>query len=228
MNEYSEHDIIRYLDGEMTIDEKTAFEQDMRENESLRRETGEWQRVITGLRDKELRETRAMVGRFEKQSNAKPFPYLKIAAAVILLFTIGMFIYQWKPSDYTNYFEPYPNVVQTRGLPAGALDATMQAYTEGNYEKAIAGLVRMEKTDTISFYLGNAYLFNDQPDLAEEYLSRVEHTGSVFSQQAQWLRVRALLDQDKKEEAASLLETIESDTSHSYQEAAAQLYEDIF
>ncbi len=224
MKTYTEHDIIRFLDGEMPAGEREEFEKDFLENETLRRQVGEYRTVVEGIRDHDLLEARKQVSQFEAGRKKPIRQWLKIAAAVSILVTAGLVLIVGQDPVYDEFFSPYPNVAQSRGQAPGAFDLAMLAYTEGSYSDAASQLALLKnQNDTVTFYLAGARLFAGEPVVSEAHLRRILENQGPFRQQAEWLLVKALLDQEKNEEAIALLESIAGEPSHSYHEDAGKL-----
>ena len=87
--------------------------------------------------------------------------------------------------DYHSYFEPYPNVFTLRSGNT-PLAVRMQAYSSGDYDKAINLLNGLPiKNDTIRFYLGVSYFAMQEFELSKSSFNEITEE-SIFVPQKRW------------------------------------------
>ncbi|MEE9448487.1 MAG: hypothetical protein V3V72_00425 [Ignavibacteriaceae bacterium] len=95
--------IIKYLDGELEEEEKALFEKDLSRSETLRNELAAYKKVLTAFDEQKLFETESMYftnlvpairEKLGQRETINPFRKLGYAAAFILLFVAGYFIFQ--------------------------------------------------------------------------------------------------------------------------------------
>ncbi len=95
--------IIKYLDGELEEEEKALFEKDLSRSETLRKELAAYKKVLTAFDEQKLFETESMYftnlvpairEKLGQRETINPFRKLGYAAAFILLFVAGYFIFQ--------------------------------------------------------------------------------------------------------------------------------------
>ncbi len=95
--------IIKYLDGELEEEEKALFEKDLSRSETLRNQLAAYKKVLTAFDEQKLFETEsryftnlvpAIREKLGQRETINPFRKLGYAAAFILLFVAGYFIFQ--------------------------------------------------------------------------------------------------------------------------------------
>ena len=130
--------------------------------------------------------------------NDNNFPlFYKIAAAVVLLLVASIVFYSQfsgpTPEElYLSYYEPYDANVSTRSYTEDEDVNPLEAYQEGDYEKAVVALRKaVEKSDALpSFrvYLGISLLETGKVEEAIELFQKVyEETPNDFTgQNAEW------------------------------------------
>jgi hypothetical protein len=143
----------------------------------------------------------------------------------------------WAFFDSNNLYKEYayvdPGLPVTMGESENyALDDALTYFGEGNYKVTVEKLLAIaEKTggsDTISYFLGASFLYENQTSKAKEYLLKVsENSNSVFSQKAEWLLVLAALREDEKSVAKQQAEKIAAAESHAFQKEAKKLLHDL-
>ena len=171
----------------------------------------------------------------EKEVKIVPFKrYVAIAATLLLLLIPAaylIFFYQSQESRlFAQHFQPYENITNVRSDDRSneLLQQGMTAYDSKAYRQAIELLneyVHANQSDaTAIFYLGEAYLANDQPEQAEtQYLAVVENGDNVFVEIAQWHLALTYLKQDKTEQLQELLQSIKGAPGHTYSQEAEEL-----
>jgi hypothetical protein len=95
--------IIKYLEGELQEEEKALFEKDLSDSEVLRNELAAYKKVITAFDEQKSFDTDktyfnnlvpATRKKLEQRETINPFRKLGYAAAFILIFIAGYFIFQ--------------------------------------------------------------------------------------------------------------------------------------
>lgn len=222
--------IDRYLNGQMTEQEKKDFELSLEEDDEFKAlfefvsDTQKAQAVneLTSLKAK-LNNTESNYKRRRQNTS-----YLKVAASIILLATLGYFIYNatLQSADTTvlfdKYYEVYPNVVAPVSRDAETSDNTFTAYEKGNYQEVIDELVTVENpTDTTNFYLGQAHLALGNYMPAIKTFDQIKST-SGFYDQALWYSALANLKINNMDRCKHILQQL-IDTESSYQQKAEVL-----
>ena len=95
--------IIKYLDGELTEQEKGLFEKDLSRFETLQNELNAYKKVLTEFNEQKLFDTESTYftnlvpsirEKLEQRKTINAFRKLGFAAALILIFVVGYFVFQ--------------------------------------------------------------------------------------------------------------------------------------
>ncbi|MEZ5057147.1 MAG: hypothetical protein R2879_08940 [Saprospiraceae bacterium] len=154
-------------------------------------------------------------------------------AASVLIIVVGYWAFFDSNNLYKDYAYVDPGLPVTMGESENyALDDALTYFGEGNYkvslEKLLAISEKSGSNDTVSYFIGASYLYENQTEKAREYLMPVvSDSSSVFSQKAEWLLVLAALREDKMEKAKEQASQIANSESHAFQEEAEKLLLDL-
>lgn len=138
----------------------------------------------------------------------------KVAAAVILLVSIGSTVYWLIQPNRNDLLEKelrvaYNVPMLTRGDGASTLDKAFQLYAEREYEKAAQQFQiswQNDSTQSIAlFYGGLSLLYADKEQEALVLLQHSTLKSSRFEQQAKWYSALALMKSGNQEAAKELL-----------------------
>ncbi len=211
--------------------EQEAFAQRMAVDAELAREVRLHAEAINGIRmasrkmlKQQLREVEERIAAKEATARLRTgrlFPgWIWQAAATVVLLLGGVFYYLVNRSSkedelFLRYYEPYPNVIASvnRGEePRDEKARALQAYERGDYHLASQTLEALHAklpTDVaITFYLGQAYLGDNQTEKAVQSLRELAKSSNDFSLQAQWYLSLLYLKQHELPKARPLLETL--------------------
>lgn len=216
----------KYLRGELTANEASAFESELSSNESLR-ETLQFVRdVRTGIAINTVRSLKSQLQKGEGKKNRR-YKWLAIAASLALIATVSyLIVNQMRSVDtkaiYNELYSPYPNVI----APANRSGSTsgiegLKLYEQGNYKAALEVLSDHEKNDTINFYMAQALLATGSDARALAYFSSIDHT-SKFSNAAHWYEALIYLKQQQKGKAIEKLDRI-IDANNAYSDKARKV-----
>lgn len=189
----------------------------------------------------------------ESKSFQFNWSYAVAAAVTLLLASIFLFFNQTKPEQAFNlayyevgegaykFLEDAENPSVSRGEPVSqeSLNAVQQAYLSYqnfNYSNAIENFEtakkELGKNDAkFLFYLGNAYLANNQPqkaiDTFDELLSLDGNLNKEYVSKAKWYQALSYLKNEELEKAKSIFEDLSNNSTDSYKEKSLQLLEEI-
>ncbi|HVU85039.1 MAG TPA: tetratricopeptide repeat protein [Puia sp.] len=220
MATYTNEDVIRYVEGELSLEEKQKMEGDVRADASLAarvelyrqlRGTLE-QRLPGGSEEEALRQTLGrMRGRYFGGGKAKVIKMkirvdgfrkyvVGIAAAAAVLFAVVML---W-PSDYLNTYGKTQMVgVTERGEGNDSLmEQATEYFNGGKFDKAAPLLDEVYRKDsgnaTALFYRGVAFLHLGEVEKARGDLGRVYAGGSLFRYEAAFYMALSYAQKDHK------------------------------
>ena len=91
----NEERIERYLHGEMTPDEEAIFEEDLANDDTLRRQAEAMARIVKGMETVGNEQDRLMVEKMKAANGKKLAPvwWMSIAASLVIIFTVGYHFY---------------------------------------------------------------------------------------------------------------------------------------
>lgn len=248
--------IQQYVNGELTGTHLSEFEIALRQNPEWQEEVNFSKAMKETLANKELLGLNQILQKvsgqsniepdflgleaFEKQLNKPPLPpsssswWWGGASLVLMIALGGLFFFiskdSFSPSDLSaQYLVPYENIIHSRGGDNNQLRVGMQAYDEQNYPLAIKSLtvyVQQHPEIQVQFYIGLAYLFNDQSTEAVKALSNyLDATNTTLPNAAKWYLSHAYLKLDNLVEAESIL--LQLIDNQQYGEQSKQILADL-
>ncbi|MEO1049400.1 MAG: hypothetical protein AAFX87_02175 [Bacteroidota bacterium] len=228
---YDIEQIEKYLEGKLTKAEQIAFEEELSVNAELKEELEAMERVVDSLKDyalkSELQEFHQLhFGKKRRFSLRNPYFLSGIAASFILILISVYLIYFSSVSSaelYGTYFEPYPNLVTTRGDNFDVFSKAMQNYSAGRYEEALIFFKRVATEDVFYqdklFYAGVSHMAIQQYDSAIFFLNEVKHDAdNRFKGHANWYLGLAYLGKNECQSARDLFEAVKP-SEFNYKEA---------
>jgi tetratricopeptide (TPR) repeat protein len=238
--------IEKYLEGKMTLTEKLAFEQNLRENEELRSAFLKVSSLIEGIEHvgrkealEQLQQLEATMADNAPSINRNGVFYssrFSMAAAVVaVLVVMGSFFVinnsQTEPSAlFESNFAPYMNNVNSMSRSVSGefnqRDLAFAAYDNYNFAEAAKyfnELLSVEEDASLLLYGGNAELGLGDAKSAIAKLTNLFENYDNFDNQAAWYLSLAHLKENNGMEAAGYLMFLMT-TENSYSEKAATLF----
>ncbi|MBX2875976.1 MAG: hypothetical protein KTR30_27895 [Saprospiraceae bacterium] len=230
--------IERFLDGEISRKELGETLSDF-SPEALDTEITSIQNMRTAVEAAGLRDQ--LMATLPKASTQQPkvrrlIPWrqsLAIAASVLVLILAYFF---WPNPEEAGLYAKYEYV--DPGLPVlmsqsddHAMYDALTYYGEADYATAISKLSALQKegvnNDTIAYYLGASYLYEEQTRAAMESLAGLTEGTGPFQARAEWLAILAALQVDDMNQVRSRLPAILADEAHPFHNDAQQLQTDL-
>ncbi len=219
----------RYLNGEMSITEKTNFERNLEADPDLHMAFDRHRAAVTTIRVGNMRSALQAAAAKRKRGRVMNI-YRTVAVAAGVALVMGFFFMREYRPHTTDWNEIYANIYfKDPGLPntmGAAVDNSwpllMVAYKKGEYKTVLEGLDSMEASgrhsDTVTYYRAMCLLEKGDDGEARELLSHLSDEG--YRQRALWYL--ALLDiKDQRIDAArSRLQEISGDTTHPFRRDA--------
>jgi len=240
MDNYTQQDelLMRYLDGEMSQEEKQEFETKLVSDESTRRRledlaTAQHAVKLYGLKQEVASVHQDMMGEMKpgavvrKMSRTREIARygLRIAAGVAFLAICFLAYNFFSLSSGKLYNEKYASfeLSSVRGQSETEASGIEKAYRQKNYQEVVA----LSKNDGIGisdeFLEAVSYLELDRPTEAIDHFSRViardrasDHP--LYKDDAEYYLALAYLKTKNYEKAFELMNTIHDDNSHLYHE----------
>ncbi len=229
---YEIDDIVRYLKGNMSDEEKKELESAMEESPDLKNEVDFHRTVMKGMELKFREDTKEYLKNLEAEraknnkGKVKSLNFWKVAC-LLLIIGGGFFLYFnvfWQHSSpqaiAQKHFEPYPNHLtnlkrsgQTQKSKQDFIDKAMSHYSAGRYEKAMPFFKKaVEKANgsgLLYFYMGNAYLSVNKPEKAVQFLEKSEdQLPKEYEPKRQWFLALAYLWDQKQEKTLSIIKAL--------------------
>lgn len=213
-----------YLLGQMTAERKKSFETNLVKDLDLQNEFDEFKALFQTVEEAGMR---AKLKEFHQDMDKNGVPVrqlnpprrkfnFRIAATVLLLLSVGGFWFFNRTDPYERLFKEY--YTQDPGLPTvmGSNDnyefyEAMVDYKQGHYDVAIEKweklLEKKPENDTLNYFLGSAYLANDNTQKSFPYLENVAgNDSSTFRDEALYYLGLGYLKIGRVADAAKILD----------------------
>jgi len=238
MSERAKYEQIeRYLAGKLDSEELITFEDELKQNPSLKKEVALHRGVSEAITEQDVIDFRSTVQEvIRSMGRQKPSPikiYLKWAAVILLLVVSGLVINHlyFRPSSnqeiFEKYFSPYDNVITGRTDVVNDQDILLafEYYDQNNYAEALKFFGKIDQTDKplLSIYEGICHLKLLSYTEAHHLFDKVPHN-SLYFVEAQWYKALTFVKQNKMEDAKGILKTIiKGNPNSSYAKKAQEI-----
>jgi tetratricopeptide (TPR) repeat protein len=224
--------IERYLDGELSAAELTAFETRLRDDPAFAFAVEQQQEIIHAISDQEVDELEAKLQIIfqENRTKAAPVPlhrrlYFQLAAIGLVL-VLSIWVFKTLPGPqkdpealYAQYFEPYsiPSHFRSGTDSADSQTLALQSYEKGEYAKAAVAFreIISENPDKLWVYLldGICRMESDQLQESRESFDTIISNGdNLFLEQAKWYLALSFLKENRPADARPLLQELSTGT----------------
>jgi len=192
--------IERYLKHQMTVDERLAFDLELRKNTELTEQVNKQRLINEAIETQSLKEELdafhdeiSDADNITKTSKVVSFPFRKMVAAAVIIIALGSFWFFNNNSNeqlYAKHFSPDPGLPTTMSKTSNyEFYNAMVDYKQGDYKKAITKwevlLKDKPQNDTLNYFIGVAHLANKDENQAIKYLSSVtQNESGRFSNEA--------------------------------------------
>lgn len=194
----NEERIERYLHGEMTPEEEAIFEEDLANDDNLRRQAESMARIVKGMETVGNEQDRSMIEKMKTANGKKLAPvwWMSIAASLIIIFTVGYNFYDRSQTIALGQQYAYVFSTETESLIRGEEDEDVANNLSLLFDNAANGkdidntikqldeLWALSKSDTYNEYttyepfigwnLAIAYLRNNDKKDAKEVLKEMQ------------------------------------------------------
>lgn len=192
---YNEDIINRYLFDEMTVEEKTAFEEAMKEDPELKQKAYLQQTIIYAVRKKSARTHFAKLGRqIRAEENRRKVFTIRIATvAIAACLVVGVFVDYDNRGDYKDYAAgiTIAQADPTRGerdmVNEVAIKINDKNYTEAlaTIEEAMVQDISVSERDELEWYKAVTYMRMGKWVKARKLLKQIAASDSAYSEEAQ-------------------------------------------
>lgn len=243
MEEQSRDELIdKYLLGGLDGDSLEEFRKKLADDAAFRKEVETHQLMFNGIRQAGRAHWKDQLDLLHAEMKRPEYPPHRIyavrrgfwLAAACLLVLSGIFIVVRQAGHgddrlFREYFTPYPVLEgTTRSVDsqnATPVQRAVSKYAAGDYAESIRlfnAIPGIGKEEMALFYLGNAYLANNQAGLAEGVFRKYLANYHRLASESKWYLCLSWLQQGKKEAAKLALQELELE-DNSYGKKAASL-----
>ena len=232
----------RYLEGDLSTQERAAFEAQAEENPDLDREIKLHRMVQSTLSNAPERQLRDSLQRIREERHSpkqetkvrtlNPRRWLSIAAT-LLLFALGAW-WLFQPGAVS------PDLLAQEILQDDQLNRTemsvdrslvqdgIEAYNQGDFKRAAQLFSEYDQQTTppdweVRIFLGKTLLQDNAYAEAQAVLAGVENSGSLYETEAKWWLAIHDLVQQKPDAAKGRLEEVANNQRSDYAEQAQQI-----
>ena len=194
----NEERIERYLHGEMTPEEEAIFEEDLANDDTLRRQAEAMARIVKGMETVGGEQDRLLVEKMKTANGKKLAPvwWMSIAASLVIIFTVGYHFYDRSQTIGLGQQYAYVFSTETESLIRGEEDEDVANKLNELFDNAANGkdldntikqldeLWALSKSDTYNGYttyepfigwnLAIAYLRNNDKKEAKSVLKQMQ------------------------------------------------------
>lgn len=216
----------QYLQGELSVDEKSNLEKQLAEDPELASALESFKEMHFQLENKFSHEqerevfkenlTRISDKYFNKKKtkvvSLKPW-YLAVAASVAIMFALFYFDYNHYP-NFEDYNHPESAYFTERGVSEETLKKAENDFNGKRYEKAIPlfeSILKEDNSPEIKYFYGVSLLQVSKYVKAETIFKELESGNSVYKEKAKWNMALSKLKQGKYKECKAVLQTISQD-----------------
>ena len=192
--------IVRYLHGEMTPDEEAIFEEDLANDDTLRRQAEAMARIVKGMETVGGEQDRLMIEKMKTANGKKLAPvwWMSIAASLIIIFTVGYHFYDRSQTIALGQQYAYVFSTETETLIRGEEDEDVANKLSVLFDNAANG---KDLKNTIS-QLEELWALA-QSDTYNDY--------TTYEPYIEWNLAIAYLRNNEKKEAKSILKQMQLD-----------------
>lgn len=214
-----------YLLGKMGVEQESAFTKKLDESLELNKQFEEFKNLFLAVEEGALRSS---LNDFHQGLEEKPraenpkFNVLQIAASIAVVLALGIWLLN-RPNVnerlYNEHFTPDPGLPTVMGSNDNyAFYEAMVDYKQGHYDIAIRKWEKLREkkptNDTLNYFLGSAYMANDNIEKSISYLeSTLEFDNSIFEDDARFYLALAQLKNDDPEKALFYLKLVSKERS---------------
>ncbi|WP_289664412.1 CDC27 family protein [Flavobacterium panacagri] len=216
----------QYLQGELTVDEKSNLEKQLTEDPELASAFESFKEMHFQLDNKFGIETEREAFKenlnrisdkyFQKKKtkvvSLKPW-YFAAVASVAIMFGLFFFDYKHYP-NFEDYNHPESAYFTERGVSEETLKKAEDNFNGKRYEKAIPlfeAILKENNSEEIKYFYGVSLLQVGKYVKAETIFKELEAGNSVYKEKAKWNLALSKLKQGKYKECQEILQTISQD-----------------
>ncbi len=236
-------EIERYLDGEMTEQERVAFEERLADDAVLKAEFAVLYEIVKQVKENKRASLKSLLEKtdaeLDNKTSTKTIPlqpkrnYLTaIAASLVLVLGISVAWYSMKLNTNEKLAAKYWQ--KDAGLPVLMaenkeiiFDNAMSAFKAGEHKFAYKQFEKIPTNDTVAYYKALCqHELNQSPK--ENLLLVANNNESVFNAKAKYYLLLVYIKDNNKAEAKKTLQELLTNTTHPYYNSIQQLSKEAF
>lgn len=210
----------RYLLRKMDVSERDAFEEQLTNDFKLNETFEEYKTIVLVVEENALKEKMDDFhadlgfgkGKVVPMNKHKSFNYLMAASVALLIGLGGLWFFNLQNQNlFDEYFTPDPGLSTVMGNSDDyEFYEAMVDYKRKNYADALKKweilLAHKPQNDTLNYFLGSAFLANDQEELSKAYLEKAaSNENSVFYSEANFYLGLVYLKMGQEDKATDFL-----------------------
>jgi tetratricopeptide (TPR) repeat protein len=223
MNEETYIRFENYLANEMTSEEKTIFEEQLKNDASFKESFELYKDTTQFLDYKFSKETSDFKENLKSISNQhliakketkviafKPW-YYAVAASIVVV--IGTWMMMQNNADYSDYNQHETAVFLERSLGDENLKKAQEAFNAKDYKKAVEAFDKIQdfRKPELQYFYAIALIETNNYAKAELFLDQLRKGNSVYKEKATWYLALSYLKQEKLLDCKSTLKEIPVD-----------------
>jgi tetratricopeptide (TPR) repeat protein len=239
------HLIIKYLEGELDPETSARFEEDLKNDPSLKSELELYMEVDEALAETEIMNLRSqlkelheeVVPKIEKAVARKPrirIVHMAVAATLLILFTYGSFdLIKYGTGDQrvlNKYYSPLEMTMVNRSSNSDInilMHSALMLYDKAKYKEAVTAFQQVLEKDPSQMasrlYCGISFFeIKEYQKASNNLIQIIEHKDNLYVEQAEWYLGFCYLMRDEKEKAIRQFEKIVKENGY-YSEKAKQI-----
>lgn len=232
--------IKQYIDGTLSPTEKIDFENQIKNSPELAEEVRQFRQLRIFDKSKKLLEAKAILNSVMAETQIEPdygkykhhfkqsifdnpiWRWTMGGLGLLILVICGIF---YQKSQATNalkqlsqtYLQPMENIIGFSADDQTQAGKGLKAYDNKNYNEAITLLNYAVKNNSddnsLRLYLAISYLMQEQNVKAEALLQDIVKANDLSTIPAKWYLALSLMQRGEKEEAKTLLQSLQTDTT---------------
>ncbi len=224
----------RYLDKEMSREEKDAFEMSLKTDKELQRKLEIQKEIREALSEEDIMQLRERMAEAMQQPVKKKIAWYKIAVVLIPLLLGGGWLMNHFTSRTTEdlfqeYYLPYEPISNSRSSYNYAFEnreirAAIDAYSQKKYSVAAKNFASIDATKIdipdIQLQMACSFLLSNREVQAIEIFKDIAKSNHpLFAQKAEWYLALAYLKKDQIKNAKEVLTKISTSNHYKSREA---------
>ena len=223
--------IEKYIQNKLSAEEKRSFDKLVMQDAEFKEDVKWHENLKRVTEHKDDADFKTLISEIESKQVVKSKNFTKWIAAASIVLVVGVSYFFFSNDNtnsnklFTDYFEPYRNVIQPIERGNSLQDEktlAFIAYEKGDYKKAITLFSKLYKSTDESYYLfyqANALLKLEKAKEAVPLLLEHLKTKDTLTPKSRWYLALAYLKLNKKEKAKISLKKVISDGKYKTKEA---------